>query len=650
MELKISNALGHSIPDDLFGLFFEDINYAADGGLYAEMLENRGFEFVDVYGEHYDYYTVDAPEYGWSVVNGGRMMFVTGSPVSEVNPHYLRFFADKPGQGFKNKAYAGIYMKAGLPYKVSFWARAAKYWTGDVKVAVMKDGVEITSKVVELIHEERGVWQKWNRYELELTADADVKAGEFSIFLTEAGEVEFDFISMMPGDAVGGVFRKDLFEALKELKPGFIRFPGGCIIEGNTLANRYQWKKSVGRIEDRRSNWNRWAIHEGEAYNQHTPFSHYNQTLGMGYYEYFLLCDLLGAKPLPVLNVGLACQYQSLELIEPEDPMFNEFIQDALDLIEFANGDATTKWGALRASMGHSEPFNLTMMGIGNEQWETPKSRFFERYMAFEKAIHEKYPEMRLIGSAGPDVISDHWTAAWDFINKQAAVNPSAAYAVDEHYYMPPVWFTEHADFYDEYPRDVKVFSGEYAAHPARGTAPGRHHNTTVGALSEAAFLTGVEKNSDVVVLSSYAPLFARKDFTQWAPDMIWFDSESVDRTPSYYVQKMYSCSTATDTIPMDGQEKTFREKNVFISVTYDRNADHRIIKVVNMNDEEFPLTLTIDGVGCGACETCAMAPASVTMEQMTAVDETHAKVETSKVPFTDSFKLPAKSFTIITL
>ncbi len=642
MELKISSAISHSIPDDLFGLFFEDINYAADGGLYAEMLENRGFEFVDVYGEHYDYYTVDDPGYGWSAVNGGRMMFVTGSPVSEVNPHYLRFFADEPGQGFANKAYAGIYMKAGQSYKVSFWARAAKYWTGDVKVAVVKDGKEITSKTVELIHVERGVWQKWHHYTLELTADADVKAGDFCMFLTEAGEVEFDFISMMPGDAVGGVFRKDLFDALNEMHPGFIRFPGGCIIEGNTLANRYQWKRSVGRIEDRRSNWNRWAIHDGEAFDQHTPFSYYNQTLGLGYYEYFLLCDLLGAKPLPVMNVGLACQYQSLELVEPDTREFKEFVQDALDLIEFANGDASTEWGSLRASMGHSEPFGLTMIGIGNEQWNTPKSRFFERYTAFEEAIHEKYPEIRLIGSAGPDVISEYWTNAWKFYHENVKTNPDIAYAVDEHYYMPPAWFTEHADFYDEYPRDVKVFSGEYAAHPARGTEPGRHHNTTVGALSEAAFLTGVEKNSDVVVLSSYAPLFARKDFTQWAPDMIWFDSETVDRTPSYYVQKMYSCGTATDTISMNGQEKEFRKDNVFVSVAYDRKNIRYIVKAVNMNDTTYPMDITFP-VG-------TPAPATVSIEQLAGVDATHAEVVNYEADFDKTVVLPAKSFSIITL
>ena len=256
------------------------------------------------------------------------------------------------------------------------------------------------------------------------------------------------------------MFRKDLFELLKGLHPGFLRFPGGCIIEGNTLENRYRWKESVGPAEERRSNFNRWAVHEtNEENGWHTQYSHYNQTLGIGYYEYFLLCELIGAKPLPVLNVGLACQYQSYELVEMDEPEFQEFVQDALDLIEFANGPADSRWGSVRARMGHPEPFGMTMVGIGNEQWQTDKIDFFARYRAFEEAIHAKYPDMKLIGSAGPDITSERYELAWDFYKKEVPAKENFCYAVDEHYYVKPEWFYEHTDFYDGYPRDCLLYT-----------------------------------------------------------------------------------------------------------------------------------------------------------------------------------------------
>ena len=306
----------------MVGLFFEDINYAADGGLYAEMIENRSFEFVDCYGTVGDYYTKPDPGYGWSATQEhgtGRMEYVSGSPLDRVNPHYLRFTADHAGQGFANKAYDGVTLKKGESYHAVFYARCARY-QGDLRVAVVKDRREIAAADVACVHAPEGTWQKWVRYEAALTAQEDVRGAQFTISLAEPGTVEFDFISLMPADAVEGVFRKDLFELLKGLKPGFLRFPGGCIIEGNTLENRYRWKESVGRPEHRRSNFNRWAVHETNPENGfHTCYSHYNQTLGLGYYEYFLLCEKIGAKPLPVLSVGLACQYQSYELVEMDE-------------------------------------------------------------------------------------------------------------------------------------------------------------------------------------------------------------------------------------------------------------------------------------------------------------------------------------------
>lgn len=609
MKLKLEKTKGSKINEGMIGLFFEDINYAADGGLYAEMIENRSFEFYDCYGDKGDYYVKHDPGYGWSPAqgnggngacgekeahnktDGGKLEYVMGSPLYRENPHYLRFTATEPGQGFRNQAYSGIFLEKGKEYRVSFYARQADY-EGKFRVSVEKDGKAYAQASADCRSVPKDAWRKWIRYGLTLKAEETVKGGAFVLSLEKAGTVEFDFISMMPADAVAGIFRKDIFERLKELHPGFLRFPGGCIIEGNTLENRYRWKESVGIPERRKANFSRWSLHGTNAENGwHTEYAHYNQTLGIGYYEYFLLCEMIGAKPLPVLNVGLACQYQSYELVEVDAPEFQEFLQDALDLIEFANGSPETKWGGLRARMGHPEPFGMTMAGIGNEQWETEQVDFFRRYQIFEKAIHEKYPEIRLIGSAGPDITSGHYRDAWKFYREAATGKPDFCYAVDEHYYVKPEWFYDHIDFYDNYPRDVRVFAGEYAVHPVGGlNHPGA--NMLSGALAEAAFLTGIEKNADVVILASYAPLFARIGFAQWAPNMIWFDETETYPTASYYVQKMYGENMGTVLVPMHGQEKELRKERVYVSLSFDEKAGEYIVKAVNASEETKTLEL----------------------------------------------------------
>ncbi len=652
MKLYLSDKKGVPIQEGMIGLFFEDINYAADGGLYAEMIENRSFEFVDCAGKVGDYYTWHDCGYGWyptEVQGEGKMEYVMGSPVHRANPHYLRFTAKAQGQGFWNKAYNGIYLEKGKSIKVSFYARTVSY-QGDLRVSLERDGDTYAEATIKCIHAPENSWQKWNRYETILTATDTVAGARFCISLTQTGVVEFDFISAIPEDAVAGVFRKDLFELLKGLHPGFLRFPGGCIIEGNTLENRYRWKESVGAPEGRKSNFNRWAVHETkEEKNWQTEYSHYNQTLGIGFYEYFLLCEMIGAKPLPVLNVGLACQYQSYELVEMDDPAFEEFIQDALDLVEFANGDVATKWGALRAQMGHPEPFRMTMMGIGNEQWQTDKVDFFARYEAFEKAIHEKYPDMKLIGSAGPDITSERYEKAWNFYKEKCPQRENFCYAVDEHYYVKPEWFYEHVDFYDEYPRDVKVFSGEYAAHPTSGMNK-PEANTLGGALAEAAFMTGVERNADVVVLASYAPLFARMGYTQWSPDMIWFDETKAYGTPSYYVQKMYGENMGTMTMPMDGQEKELALQQIYVNVSLDEKTNKVIIKAVNHNDTEKELELVVpeswklDKV----MKQEILAGNEADYNTVKEAEKVCVKLEESE--FTGCVKLPANSFVVTTI
>jgi alpha-L-arabinofuranosidase len=538
-------------------------------------------------GKFNDYWVEYDGGYAWSAFpqdGNVELKFVSGSPFSKENPHYMRVVTGENNVGFSNKAYDGICLKKDMEYEIMFFARCVKY-DGSFSVSVEKEGKCYALIVVEASQGTDETYNRFKKYKTTIKAEDDVKDAKFVICLTSSGIVEFDFISMFPKDAVAGIFRKDLFEKLQALHPRFIRFPGGCIIEGNTLENRYRYKDSLKEVWNRKNNWNRWAVHNTSKEKDYTTeYSHYNQTLGLGYYEYFLLCELIGAKPLPVLNVGFACQYQSEEMVAVDTPEFKQFVQDAIDLIEFANGSANTKWGAVRKAMGHEKPFHLSMIGIGNEQWQTENADFFERYTIFEKAIHEVDPNIKLIGSAGPDITSDKYRQAWKFYHEnEEQVN--FVYAVDEHYYVKPEWLYENVNFYDNYSRKVKVFSGEYAAHPISGaTRP--NANNLQGALAEAAFLTGLERNADVVLLASYAPLFARMGYTQWAPDMIWFDGSSSFPTPSYYVQKMYSDNMGSVTLATDGLEKEAAKDKLYYSLSYDEKTGEIIIKVVNAKSQ----------------------------------------------------------------
>lgn len=596
MELEIKKEKGVTIQPDMIGLFFEDINYAADGGLYAEMIENRSFEFVEAFGDAGDYYTTYDGHCGWSAYPDEKSVkskTVMGSPLTEENPHYMRIEALGAGAGIYNHAFDGIYLKKGQAYKICFWARSVKF-EGDFLIKIEKDGKTYSEIAISTSEGTQQTYNFYKYYETILAAKEDVEKAKFIFALSEAGTVELDFISMMPCDAVEGIFRKDLFEKLADLKPGFLRFPGGCIVEGNTLHNRYRFKDTLKPVWARKNNWNRWAVHGNNTENNwHSQYSHYNQTLGLGYYEYFLLCEKIGAKAIPVLNVGLACQYQSAEILSMDDPAWQEFLQDALDLIEFANGDIGTKWGNVRAKMGHEAPFDLTMLGIGNEQWQTDKADFFERYVKFEEAVHAKYPDIKLIGSAGPDITSERYDMAWKFYNEHKNQD-DFVYAVDEHYYVKPQWLFEHIDFYDNYDRTIKVFSGEYAAHPVSGMNMPQANNLE-GALAEAAFLTGVERNSDVVVLASYAPLFARLGYAQWSPNLIWFDGKSCYGSPSYYVQKMYGNAVGDTTLAVGGAYKEAWKDKLYYSLSYKEVSGEIIIKIVNANAEKKALSLAFD-------------------------------------------------------
>lgn len=526
---------GVDINPNMIGLFFEDINYAADGGLYAEYVQNRSFEAVNA---QWDGVPKSIPDYAWTFSSSPT--FSHDNPLNENNTTYLTFNNPSPLSSFSNACYDGFPAKAGEKFDFSVFMKTDGAYQGQIMVTLFEDDRIIGRTYIDSVSSD------WTKYEKVITAVSDATNAKIKITVLDSvnGSISFDMISLFPQNTwmnrKNGL-RADLVQMLKDLHPGFLRFPGGCIIEGYNLSNRYSWKDTVGKVEERKENWNRWQLHtSGDGRYA------YCQSYGLGFYEYFLLCEDIGAFPLPVVNVGIGCQYQTGD-VSSMDELYSVYIQDALDLIEFANGSPDTTWGALRAEMGHEEPFNLEYIGIGNEQWETDKVNFFERYEAFEKAIHAVYPDIKLIANSGPDASGTKFDEAWTFLHSHSDNNETNfAYAVDEHYYRTPDWFYTNLDRYDGYDRSsYKVFAGEYASRYYQGKDQSNLNN----ALSIASFMTSLEKNADVVGLASYAPLFSREGYTQWYPDLIGFDNSSVFASPDYYVQSMYSNNTGSYTV-----------------------------------------------------------------------------------------------------
>lgn len=552
------------IEPTMYGIFFEDINFGADGGLYAELVKNRSFEFPQ-------------PFMGW--VPFGNVKVLDENPCFDRNPHYVRVTNDESltRAGLDNEGFKGIGLKAGEEYRLSFYARIP---TG----APVKLSVELVNSNSEnrLKKEVEISGKEWKKVTMLLKSPFTDAHSRLRLVLTTAGTVDMDHISLFPVNTwknrENGL-RADLAQALYDLHPGVFRFPGGCIVEGTTLETRYQWKNSVGPVENRLLNINRWNYTF-----PHKFFPDYYQSYGMGFYELFLLSEDIGAEPLPVLSCGLSCQYEKGEEV-PLDQL-TPYVQDALDLIEFANGPATSTWGKVRAEMGHPEPFHLKMIAIGNEQWGEV---YPERLELFMKAIRAKYPDIKIVGSAGPKAGGDRFNYLWPEM-KRLGVD-----LVDEHYYMPPEWFFKNAARYDKYDRKgPKVFAGEYASHDkTAGKA-----NNFLAALSEAAFMTGLERNADVVHLATYAPLFAHVDAWQWNPDLIWFDNLRVMRTPNYYVQQMYGLNAGTDvlSLKMDGKPVT-GQQNLYATAALDSRTGEIIVKIVNNNAEPTTVALEFNGL-----------------------------------------------------
>ncbi len=555
---------GAAIPSGLFGVFFEDINFAADGGLYPERIKNRSFEFPE-------------PLMGWSRAERGgakgTLLAIERRQSSDgANRHYLRITADAAGAGFgaANEGFRGIGVAAGDVYRLSI--RARRVGDGPRTIRATLDGHDGQALATADLE---GLSGEWRDIAVDLTpAASDVKA-TFAMLLTVPGAVEVDTVSLFPRrtwkNRPAGL-RADLVQLLDGLKPGFIRFPGGCIVEGRHLETRYQWKSTIGPVDERRLIVNRWNTE-----NEHKA-PDYFQSFGLGFFEYFQLSEDLGAKPLPILNCGMACQFNSSELAAMDT--LDEYIQDALDLIEFANGASTTPWGRKRAAMGHPAPFNLTMIGIGNEQWGP---QYAERFAAFSKVLRAKYPRIALVASSGPDPDGARFEFLWSEMRAQGAD------FVDEHYYRAPEWFLSQVHRYDKYPRTgPKVFAGEYAAH-----TKGTRRNNTEAALAEAAMLTGIERNADVVQMASYAPLFGHVDAWQWRPNLIWFDNLHAFGTPSYYVQQIFGANRGTHVLPMELTDAG----PVVGSASLDRARSEAIVKLVNPSGDAQPIVLTIAGL-----------------------------------------------------
>ncbi|MBP3512378.1 MAG: carbohydrate binding domain-containing protein [Prevotella sp.] len=571
MDVNTKKA-GATVQNTMYGLFFEDINYAADGGLYGELVKNRSFEFPQNF-------------MGWQTFGNVELK---GDGPFERCPHYVVLSDPQHVErrtGLVNEGYFGIGVNKGEEYRFTVWAKAPK-GTGRITVqlidpATMGERQEFASARVDVKSAD------WQKYEVRLKANQTNNKAQLRIFLDGRNAVCLEHVSLFPVNTFKNRengMRRDLAQALADAHPGVFRFPGGCIVEGTDLATRYQWKNTIGPVENRPLNGNRW-----QHTFTHRFFPDYYQSYGLGFYEYFLLSEDMGAEPLPVLNVGMSCQFQNRNdakwHVAVDD--LKPYIDDCLDLIEFANGDTTTTWGRKRAEMGHPAPFNLKLIGVGNEQWDT---LYFERLKPFVKAIKAKYPKIQIVGTSGPDSEGKMFEIGWK------AMNELKADLVDEHFYRNEEWFLKSGLRYDNYSRKgPKVFAGEYACH-----GKGKKWNHYEASIYEAAFMTDMERNADVVWMTAYAPLFAHVEGWQWRPDLIWYDNVRMFKSVSYYVQQMYAMNRGTNVLPMTmagkpiaGQEG---QDGLFASSVVDKADGTVIVKVINTSKTAQPVTINLNG------------------------------------------------------
>ncbi|MBQ6432976.1 MAG: carbohydrate binding domain-containing protein [Bacteroidaceae bacterium] len=641
---------GAVIQPTQWGIFFEDINFAADGGLYGELLKNRSFEFT--------------PDHlmGWH--SFGKVEVRNDGPFDK-NPHYVRLTT--PGHrdlwtGLQNEGFFGIGLEKGAEYRFSVWARVpdgkAQYlWIQFVDQNTMDEHQEFTNTDLKVDSRD------WKKYTVVIKSPRTIERAELRLFLCDerrrsgSGVMDVEHISLFPVDTYRGHengMRKDVAQALEDLHPGVFRFPGGCIVEGTTLELRYQWKNTVGPVENRPINKNRW-----ENTFTYRYYPDYFQSYGLGFFEYFQLAEEIGAEPLPVLNVGMACQFQNGD--DAHAPATKEglqqFIDDCIDLIDFANGDpATNEWAKLRADMGHPAPFNLKFLAIGNEQWEQP---YFDRLAIIAPEVRKVHPEIKLIGTSGPNAEDDHFRNGWPAMAKLKAD------LVDEHYYRDVKWYQNSMNRYDDrkfYTKDgPRVFAGEWACHDR-----GKKYNHAGASIYEAAFMTNIERNADLVHMATYAPLFAHVDGWQWRPDLIWYDNLTTARTASYYVQQLYMLNRGTNVLPttvaLDGGKPSVNpvakgEDGLFASAVVDSQKKEVIVKVINTKPEAVATTINIAGLKSknlpATADVISLDCSNYDAENMPSKPEvvspaqSQAPVAASKAAAAITATIPAKTFQV---
>lgn len=602
------------ISDILMGIFLEDINYALDGGLYAELIQNRDFE----------YNSSDRREWNsksfWET-SGNNISFSTETkdPIHINNENYAVLDVSQVGGSLLNKGYDGIPIVKGDKYDFSLFSRLSSSNKGGKLLVQLIDekDVVIAEKTI------KKPTNQWKKQSLVLVAKESSKAAKLRITPQSEGIYNLDMISLFPQKTFKGRkngLRQDLAQVLADIQPRFVRFPGGCLAHGDGLDNMYRWKNTVGPLESRKHQRNIWGYH---------------QSAGVGYYEFFQFCEDLNAEPVPVVPAGVPCQNSSTGGAGQQGgiPMceMDDYVQEVLDLIEWANGDKNTKWGRVRAEAGHPEPFNLKYIGVGNEDLIT--HIFEERFEMIFKAVKEKHPEIIVIGTVGPFSEGSDYVEGWKFATELEIP------IVDEHYYQPPGWYIHNQDYYDRYDRNKsKVYLGEYAAH-----LPGRRNNIET-ALAEALHMNNVERNGDIVSMTSYAPLLAKDGYTQWNPDLIYFNNTEVKLTTGYYIQKMFGENSGNQYLPSkvilsDTNESV--QKRFSVSVVKDEVSGDYIVKLVNLLPVSIESELQIPEVNLsGVTATCSVLHGKP--------DDRDAKPQTKTISGIDKVTLPAYSFTVL--
>ena len=617
VSIKLKPEAAKPVSDMLMGVFFEDLNYAADGGLYAELVQNRDFEYALSDKEFRD--TSWHSRHSWTLQGIGSSFKIDSAvPIHINNLHYALLETKLPGSALVNSGFDGIAVKAGNSCQLSLFSKGLDNKTHKLKASlVAKDGQLLAESILNL--NAKG----WKQYRATMTVSKDAPDAVLKLEPLDAGALALDMISLFPQKTYKNRpngLRADLAQTIADIHPRFVRFPGGCVAHGDGLGNIYRWKNTIGPLQSRKPQRNLWGYH---------------QSAGLGYFEYFQFCEDIGAAPVPVIAAGVPCQNSANGGQQGGIPLheMDAYVQDIFDLVEYANGGVNTVWGSKRAAAGHPAPFNVKYIGIGNE--DLISDVFEERFTIIFNAMKQKHPEITVIGTVGPFFEGTDYEQGWQIAEKLGVSH------VDEHYYQPPGWFINNQDFYDRYDRNKsKVYLGEYAAH-----LPGKPNNLET-ALSEALYLTAIERNGDVVQMASYAPLLAKEGHTQWNPDLIYFNNTTVKTTVGYEVQKLYGHHAGNVYIPASATYSNNQDavKNrIAYSVVKDEKSGDVIIKLVNMLPVEVKPDITLSGVAATAGQAVRI------VLQGNPTDKQLAPVETT-VNLADALKLPLPpySFSVI--